>query len=551
MTNEELNILLNKLRQSSEEAEWFEFKEAKNDFHFEKLGMYFSALSNEANLKNKEYAWLIFGIDDKRQIVGTSYREKGRSLDSLKSEVAKHTTSQLTFIEIYVLFVDKKRIVLFQIPSAPKGIPIAWKGVWYGRNDEELSPLNIQELEQIRNQKEDWSAKICEEASIDDLDEEAIIKARVEFKKKHPRLANEVDSWNDINFLNKAKITLNGKITNTALLLLGRYESDHYFSPAVAQITWDLRAANNNSKDYEHFGTPLLLSVDKVLHKIRNLKYRYMPKGTLFPNEVEQYDIWVLREALHNCIAHQNYRLNRRICVVEKDDEILFTNAGSFMPGNVEDVIRLDSPPDFYRNKFLVEAMVNLDMIDTLGSGIKKMFLTQRKRFFPLPLYDLSKKDGVIVRITGKIIDENYTQLLINNTNLELETVIILDKVQKKIKITKEELKILKTKGLVEGRYPNLFVASEIAKITGDKTSYIRNMAFDKEHYKKMIVAYIKKYSSASRNEIDELLLNKLPDILDQKQKKIKIMNLLAEMARKDKAIKNIGATKTPKWVLL
>ena len=54
------------------ENEIVEFKEAKNDFDSSKLGKYFSAISNEANLKQKEYGWLIFGVEDKKhQIVGT------------------------------------------------------------------------------------------------------------------------------------------------------------------------------------------------------------------------------------------------------------------------------------------------------------------------------------------------------------------------------------------------------------------------------------------------------------------------------------------------
>jgi len=119
--------------------------------------------------------------------------------------------------------------------------------------------------------------------------------------------------------------------------------------------------------------------------------------------------------------------------------------------------------------------MVNLNMIDTIGAGIVRMFTYQKNRYFPLPDYDLTKQDRVIVTIHGKILDENYTRLLIENMDLDLETVILLDKVQKRKKPNKDEFKILKSKRLVEGRYPNIFVCSQIASVTGEKVKYTKD----------------------------------------------------------------------------
>ena len=179
-------------------------------------------------------------------------------------------------------------------------------------------------------------------------------------------------------------------------------------------MTWILKDEDNIEKDYEHFGPPFILNIDKLFNKVRNLKYRYLPDGTLFPIEITQYDPWVIREALHNCIAHQDYELRGRINVVESPDDLIFSNMGSFIPGSIEEVIKMDAPLEQCRNHHLARAMVNLNMIDTIGSGIKKMFLTQRQRFFPLPDYDLSRPDRVVVTIQGKILDENYTRLLIS-----------------------------------------------------------------------------------------------------------------------------------------
>ena len=288
---------------------------------------------------------------------------------------------------------------------------------------------------------------------------------------------------------------------------------------------------------------------DKLFPKIRNLTVRHLPSGTLFPNEVTQYDPWVIRETLHNCVAHQDYLMGGRINVVETPDTLLFTNLGSFIPGTVEEMILSDAPPEIYRNPFLAQAMVNLNMIDTIGSGIKRMFTRQWERSFPMPDYELDDPKRVAVRLTGKVLDENYTQLLLSKAELDLMEVIALDKVQKKRALDEESFKRLKARKLIEGRRPNLFVSAKIAASTGDKATYIKNRAFDKQHYKDMVLAYLAKFGEATRADLDGLLVGKLSDALDGKQKKLFIMNLLQEMRREGKITPG-GSSRWTRWRL-
>jgi ATP-dependent DNA helicase RecG len=550
MTPEKLQDKLNELLALPAETEWVEFKEAKNSFDFDDLGKYFSALSNEANLKNQECGWLLFGVEDKpRAVVGSQYRPSRPSLDSLKHEVANHTTSRMTFEDIHELSTPQGRVVLFQIPTALRGVPTAWKGHYYGRDGESLGALSAHEYEQIRGQaiQDDWSAQVCPKATLDDLDPDALLFARRQYKEKHPRHAEEVAHWDDLTFLNKAKVCLSGQITNTAIVLLGKDEAEHLVSPAVVHITWVLRDESGSAKDYQHFGPPLILAVDKVLDKIRNLTIRYLPSGTLFPREVSQYDVRVMREMLHNCIAHQDYTQAGRINIVEEPETLLFTNLGHFIPGSVEEVLRRDAPPEQYRNPFLAQAMVNLNMIDTIGSGIERMFTIQRQRFFPLPDYDLSDPKRVQTQLFGKLLDENYTQLLMEKTDLDVWDVIALDKVQKKRPLTDEEFKSLKNQKLVEGRRPNLYVSARVAAATGHKATYIKYRAFDKEHYKKMVLSYLEKFGEATREDINELLLDKLSAALNKEQKRNFVTNLLQEM-KKERLIYTVGTTRWAKW---
>jgi len=551
MTIAELQHILTDLRNLSAENEIVEFKEAKSGYDFNKLGKYFSALSNEANLKGRPFAWLVFGIENKKHsIVGSQFRTTRKDLDSLKSEIANKTTNRITFIDIYELDEPDGRVVMFQIPAAPKGIPIAFDGHYYGRDSEDLSPLNLEEIERIRAQAttEDWSAAIVQGASLEDLDEEAILLARKNYKNKFPEKAAEVDSWDDITFLNKARITIKGKITRTAIILLGKEESEHFISPSEVKIRWLLKDANGNDKDYAIFSCPMILAVDKVYAKIRNLKYRYIKDGTLFPDEVNQYEPYSIREALNNCIAHQDYTKHGRINVVEMDDQLIFTNLGSFIPGSVEKVVKDDAPEEHYRNRFLATAMFNLKMVDTAGGGIKRIFNYQRERYFPMPDFDLSG-GKVKVTISGKILDLEYAKLLAQNKELTLEEIIMLDKVQKKLPLTEYEEKHLKTKKLIEGRKPNFFIGIKVAEKTGQKASYSKNKAFDKSYYLDLVEKAIREHKSMSRGDIDDLLWNKLPEWMSEKQKKNKIGNLISELRMSGKT-QNLGSFNKPIWSL-
>ena len=231
------------------------------------------------------------------------------------------------------------------------------------------------------------------DAAIDDLDPAAIAKARANYKNKFPHQAHDIDRWDDITFLSKAKVIIKGKITRTAIILLGKPESEHFISPAEAKIRWLLKDVKGNDKDYHIESCPLLLAVDKIYAKIRNLKYRYIKDGTLFPDE---------------------------------------------------------------------------------------------------------------------------------------------------------EIKYLKGLGLIEGRKPNYVISAKItASLSNDelKAHYIKQRGLDDEHYKNLIVEYLKKFGESPRKNIEKFLRDKLPDILTESQKKNKVTNLLSALRIKG-TIRNNGYSK-------
>ena len=535
------------------ESEVVEFKEAKTNYSFNDIGKYFSALSNEANIRGFQEAWLVFGISNDKKFTGTEFRKQG-GLQSLKKELVNGTNERLTFLEIYELSMHKCRIIAFQIPPAIRGIPTTWQGAAYAREYESLCPLPMNKVDLIRSQiGMDWSKEIVKEASMEDLDSVAVKKARELFSKRQSdrgKAQEILSKLSDVEVLNKAGITIKGKITRTALLLLGKSESAYFFDGFIPRITWTLYNADNSVKAYEHFDMPMLLAVDKVYNKIRNEKYRYIAgQQTLFPDEVNQYEPELIKEIINNCIAHQDYRMRGKINVEEFEDKLVFINEGAFIPETIETALEPGYKPPYYRNVFLCNAMVNLYMIDTNSMGIPMMYQIQRDKCFPLPTYDLSIANRVRVTVYGKILDKNYTQLLHADTELNMRMVFLLDKVQKQEVISKESFKLLKRQGLVEGRYPNIFVSFKVADIVGQKAAYIRNRGLEDDVCKQLIVKALEAMGEASKQEIMEVLENALPEVLDAGQKSKKVSNLLQAM-KKEGLVAAEGKTRHAKWIL-
>lgn len=550
MDSSELTLLLSGLI-ATWENEVVEFKQAGNDYSTDDIGKYFSALANETNLRGTESGWLVFGVNNKtRAVVGTDYRTQSDRLQSLKMQMAADAEPRVTFREIHELHHADGRVLLFQIPAAPCGIPIAWKGHYYARAGESLVSLGLDKLDEIRRQTfaQDWTAQVVADASLDDLDETAVRKARESFAQKYAnRFApNEVENWPIATFLDRARITQDGRITRTALLLLGKAESAYRLSPNPAQLTWKLEG---QERAYEHFAPPFLLNSTRLYQRIRNIQLRILPQDELMPVEVSKYDQQIVLESLHNCIAHQDYTRNGRVVVTELPDRLVFENEGGFFEGQPDEYIRGSKVPRRYRNPFLAQAMAELNMIDTMGYGIHSIYKGQVRRYFPLPDYDLSQPGAVKMTLYGGVVDPAYSRLLIQKTDLPLVDVLTLDRVQKKLLIPDEAAARLRRAGLIEGRKPNYFVSAVVAAATASRADYIRTRGQDDEFYAKLITDYLAKFGEASRADINKLLLDKLSDALNEKQKAIKISTLLTRL-RRQRAIVNAGSDTAPSWRL-
>ena len=551
MTNDELIELIDELRTLPKETEWIEFKTGAATTN-QRLGQYISAISNVACINHQLFGYLIFGIDDPtHKVVGTSFRFKNKKEgnEELELWIRRLLNPSIKF-QHFVCQYNNLHVEIFKIPAA-RAEPTSFEKIPRIRIGTNMTDLrNYPDyIRAIYNSQEDWSARIVEKASINDLDVTAIAKAREKFKeaKENNAFIEEIDRWSDATFLDKIKLTIGGQITATTIILLGKPEATHYISPSVAQITWKL---DTEERAYEHFEIPFFITVNNVLQRIRNVKYKFFPDNKLYSVDVNKYNTEVILEALNNCIAHQDYSRNARILLTEQTNKLIFENEGGFIDGTPDDYALGTKTPKIYRNKWLMDAMVKLGMIDSMGYGINKMCRKQIERYFPLPDYRQSTRERVVLEIHGHYIDENYSKLLIEKKDdLTLTEVILLDKIQKRLSVDDEEVKLLKRKNLIEGRKPNFYISDDIARIVGEKADYIKNRGFKDAHYKQIILNFIDQFGVTSKEDIDKLILDILPLVLDIDKKKNKVKNLIYAMSKRDKTIVNQGTNRNPKWI--
>ena len=545
--------LLREYPQENARCEWKEFKNLKNSFCGDEKDDVISYVSAIANM---EGGFLVVGVHDKTlEIVGTDTYNYDRQKAILRlTDRCANLSSEGLDIEEFITDDTKKKVWVISIPKHRPKLPVYAHDKAWQRIEDSLVELTSERLNAILEETSptyDWSAETIIEATLDDLDPRALQKAREEYKSVHPRLAEEVDAWSDMELLGRAGVAVKGKLTRAAILLLGKPTAVHYLAPSVATVTWVLVDEHDEKRDYEHFTIPFLLTVDEALAKIRNLNQRILPGGTLFPDIVKQYDEYSIREILHNAIAHQDYTMQERVTMVETPNSVTFSNGGYFLPGSVRNAIEQTGPQKYYRNYALCQGMVSFNMIDTIGRGIRKVFTEQQKRYFPMPDYQIDQaKKEVSVKIYGKLINEQYYRLLKANPDLSLYDCIALDMVQKHETIDKDIAARLRKLHLVEGRYPKLFLSAYTAKTVDNKelkTEYIRNKSFNDLHFKDMIVQYLRSFGGATRSELNTLLQTKLSDVLTEEQKIRKIGNMLSAL-KKDGVIR---LSEKKKWILV
>jgi len=387
MTPFDLTELLRKLLAMPAENELVEFKEASANYDTDKLGKYFSALSNEANLKGAAEAWLIFGITDKQEVVGTGFRSTQAKLHNLKQEIAEHCTNRLSFREIHEIQYQDKRVILFEIPPATLGQPTAWKGHFYGREGESLNALNTDERHRIERQG--LSQPIFERgiafanASVSHvmglIDWEGYFEL---FGYPPPADAQSIIA----RFLqDKLVVRESGllHITNLGAVLFARdlreFERLEYKRVRVVFYEGTGRTGAKREtigqKGYALGFKGVLdwlndrLPSNEEIHKVRR-------------EQVPLYPVKAVRELVANALIHQDFLATGAAPMIEVfDNRIEITNPGA----PLINVLQFLNHAPISRNEAIAATMHQLDFCERRGSGIDRIVEECEKHQLPAP----------------------------------------------------------------------------------------------------------------------------------------------------------------------
>ena len=536
----------------NERYEWKEWRSLKSNISGRKgedLASYISALAN------MDGGCIVIGVQDGTLAVTGIQEFADYTADNVVHRVLGKTPGLPSMgLRVQELRASDTGAVvwLVHVPRhAPRELVFAHDQAWQ-RDGDSLTGLREDRRRAILLEPmagEDWSAVLVPQATLEDLDVAAIAKAREKYAERHQRepWADQILHWSAEKLLDKIGLTLHGRITRACMLLLGHPESASAFlSPHPAEITWKVAA----ERVAEHFHPPFLLTTTDVALRIRNPNIKLFPANELLAVTLPRYDTnKVLLEGLHNCLAHQDYAQCGRIVVEESAGLVRMINLGGFFDGQPEDYASGTRTPGRYRNDRLAKAMAEVGMIDKVGFGIHDMVQAQRRRFLPLPDYEGSSLLRTVFNIYGQEIDENYSHWLMERTDLPIEHVLWLDRLQKKLRLDAAQVAELRRAGLIEGRSPKLHISAQMAVATDQEVAYLNHKGLDSKHYKGLVLGLLA-LGPQPRAKINAMLLPKLPAAIALSSQKTFIKNLLQDMVR-EQLIENAGgATQAALWRL-
>ncbi len=553
MTARELQAWLRaRFPKEDERHEWKDWRSLKQNISGRKgedLASYISALAN------MDGGCIVIGVQDRTLAVTGIQEFANYTVENVVHRVLGRTPGLPSMgLRVQELRASDTGAVvwLVHVPRhAPRELVFAHDQAWQ-RDGDSLTGLREDRRRAILLEPlagEDWSAVLVPQATLEDLDVAAIAKAREKYAERHQRepWADQIPHWSAEKLLDKIGLTLHGRITRACMLLLGHLESASAFlSPHPAEITWKVAA----ERVAEHFHPPFLLTTTDVALRIRNPNIKLFPANELLAVTLPRYDTnKVLLEGLHNCLAHQDYAQCGRIVVEESAGLVRMINLGGFFDGQPEDYASGTRTPGRYRNDRLAKAMAEVGMIDKVGFGIHDMVQAQRRRFLPLPDYEGSSLLRTVFNIYGQEIDENYSHWLMERTDLPIEHVLWLDRLQKKLRLDAAQVAELRRAGLIEGRSPKLHISAQMAVATDQEVEYLNQKGLDSKHYKGLVLGLLA-LGPQPRAKINAMLLPKLPAAIALSSQKTFIKNLLQDMVR-EQLIENAGgATQAALWRL-
>lgn len=472
----------------AEEDEHLEFKEAGNRYDFEKLVKYCAALANEGGGR------FILGVTDKkpRKVVGSM---AFAVLEKTKAGLIERLHLR---IDADVIQHQSGRVVVFSIPSRPIGMPVQYKGAYWMRGGEDLVPMTPDMLKRIFAEAEpDFSAGICRQATVADLDPAAVERLR-EMWFKHS--GNEaLKHLTAPQLLEDAELAIDDGVTYAALILLGtRKALGKYLAQAEIIFEYRSKEASISYQQRKEFREGFFLVYDTLWETInlRNDLYHY--QDGLFMRDIPTFNEAVVREAILNAVSHREYRLAGSVFIRQFPDKLEIESPGGFPPGITPENILWRQAP---RNRRIAEVFAKCGLVERSGQGANRMFEECIKESKPAPDYSGSDDYQVFLTLRGDVQEPLFLRFLekIGMEKLASFTTgdfLLLDCIHRDTPVPQEfsdRLHRLLDLGVIEraarGKY---ILAGRFYSLAGKKGMYTRKRGLDRDTNKALLLKHIK-----------------------------------------------------------
>lgn len=472
----------------AKEGEHVQFKEAKNRFDFGEAARCCCALANDGGGK------LVFGISDKRprSVVGSrAFEQPERTrmglIDKLKINV-----------DFQLFTYEEKRVLVFDVKSRPIGLPILYEGVAWIYDGDTLKEMPEEKRRKIYEEiGTDFSGKICDGATIKDLDEAAIEAFRAKWIEKSGNKKLATRSKEQI-LIDCGAMTDAG-VTYAALILFGKSEALVRFLPQ-AEIIFEYRSseASGPANQREEFKSGFFTCYDRIweLVNLRNDKQHYQEGFFVF--DIFTFNERVVREAILNAVSHRNYQFGGSIFVRQYRDRLVVES-----PGGLPFGITLDNILDrqLPRNRRIAEILSLCGMVERSGQGMNLMFELSVQEAKPLPDFTGTDEFFVSVTLNGLIIDKAMLSVInrISERSTELlstEDFLVIDALYHDRPLNgkmQARLPRLVEMGIVEhiGR-KKYVLARSLYAATGKTGVHTRHVGLDKDTNKALLLKHIR-----------------------------------------------------------
>lgn len=485
-------------------------------------------------LCNEKGGYLVIGMHDDfpHKVIGTKQNEN--AVGQLESDIYRDSGIR---VSAYELFEDGKRVLVIDVPSRPRGRVFKFEDVALMRVGEELKPMSDEVyLSIIQEQEPDFSEQICNKVTIADLDPDAIsiLKEKYANKQKNPSFR----SLSDFQALSDLGLVSDGKVTNAAVILLGKADVISRLYPQV-KVSLEYRTSESNIHfdAREFFDGPYFLMIDKLWSAINSRNGAIPVRNGVYKDyEIPLFNEEVIREALNNAIAHRVYGLQSEIVVKQYPAKMVFVSPGGFPHGVTPDNILY--APSTPRNRLLADVLSKTGLVERSGQGVDNIYLATISEGKPEPDYSKTDDFCVTLILSSSIEDMAFAQYiksiqdnLPEGSKLTVYDVITLNTIRKtkqRDKLDKQIVSKLVSNGYIEqrGKTSGTFyiLSREYYELAGRMTEYSDMSEWDDEHIISILTSFLKTNKIAKMGDFATLFSERLS------RKQIRIMiNKLVE----------------------